>query len=184
MSQLEAEILQYRLFTNHIWTSIDSNQQIMVGIWRIHGLFQANFQSSRSFILILKLFSTSGYIFTLYVRMENCNFAKCEFRQLANFPKTFAILNEFSRNPVRVLDMLTDQTELAMMYESRTVKRYSWRNSNLAKLQKAVRINDDLRYSVLHVIRNLDSVSLAMFNPYKTCFLQSIMGRRPICHDL
>ena len=64
--------------------------------------------------------------------MGNCNFAKCEFRQLANFPKIFAILNESNRNPVRVLDMLTDQTELAMMYESRTVKNtigetYIWR---------------------------------------------------------
>ena len=46
MSQLEAEILQYRLFTNHTWTSIGSNQKIIVDIWRIHGLFQANFQSS------------------------------------------------------------------------------------------------------------------------------------------
>ena len=53
---------------------------------------------------------------------RNCNFAKCEFRQLANFPQIFAILKESSRNQVRVLDMLTDQTELAMIYESRTVK--------------------------------------------------------------
>ena len=73
----------------------------------------------------------------------NCNFAKWEFRQLANFPKILAILNESSRNPVRVLDMLTDQTELAMIYESRTVKNtigetHIWRNYRKPKSRELI----------------------------------------------
>jgi hypothetical protein len=69
--------------------------------------------------------------------LGNSNFAKCEFRQLANFSTKFVILNELSCNSTTVLDMLTDQIKSVKMYGSTPMKKYNWRNSHLAKLQKA-----------------------------------------------
>ncbi len=88
----------------------------------------------------------SFYLHYIYIPLEkiswgvyfegNCNFAKCEFRQLASFPTKFANFNELSCNSTIVLDMLTDQIESVKMYGSTIMKKYNWRNSHLAKLQR------------------------------------------------